>query len=110
MFKFYIFYKIPPHGGGEEVEMNEEKKRAFQALKTSKGQIEGIMKMIEDGRYCIDISNQIVAAQALLKKANLLILKQHLNHCVKDAFLHNSGEEKVDEIMNLLGKLLDKNG
>ncbi|CAB1250557.1 metal-sensing transcriptional repressor [Clostridium sp. MT-14] len=90
--------------------MNEEKKRAFQALKTSKGQIEGIMKMIEDGRYCIDISNQIVAAQALLKKANLLILKQHLNHCVKDAFLHNSGEEKVDEIMNLLGKLLDKNG
>ena len=90
--------------------MNEEKKRAFQALKTSKGQIGGIMKMIEDGRYCIDISNQIVAAQALLKKANLLILKQHLNHCVKDAFLHNSGEEKVDEIMNLLGKLLDKNG
>ncbi|MHC6180523.1 metal-sensing transcriptional repressor [Clostridium sp. JNZ X4-2] len=90
--------------------MNEEKKKAFQALKTSKGQIEGIMKMIEDGRYCIDISNQIVAAQGLLKKANLLILKQHLNHCVKDAFLHNSGEEKVDEIMGLLGKLLDKNG
>ncbi|MCI1944851.1 metal-sensing transcriptional repressor [Clostridium luticellarii] len=90
--------------------MNEEKKKAFQALKTSKGQIEGIMKMIEDGRYCIDISNQIIAAQALLKKANLLILKQHLNHCVKDAFLHNSGEEKVDEIMTLLGKLLNKNG
>ncbi|HBC95291.1 MAG TPA: transcriptional regulator [Clostridium sp.] len=89
--------------------MNEEKKKAFRALKTSKGQIEGIMKMIEDGRYCIDISNQIIAAQALLKKANLLILKQHLNHCVKDAFLHNSGEEKVDEIMDLLSKLLDKN-
>jgi DNA-binding FrmR family transcriptional regulator len=89
--------------------VNEEKKKAFRALKTSKGQIEGIMKMIEDGRYCIDISNQIIAAQALLKKANLLILKQHLNHCVKDAFLHNSGEEKVDEIMDLLSKLLDKN-
>lgn len=90
--------------------MNEEKKKAFEALKTSKGQIEGIMKMIENGRYCIDISNQIVAAQALLKKANLLILKQHLNHCVKEAFLHNAGEEKVEEIIILLGKLLDKNG
>lgn len=110
MFKFYIFYKISPHRGGGEEKVNEEKKKAFQALKTSKGQIEGIMKMIEDGRYCIDISNQIIAAQALLKKANLLILKQHLNHCVKDAFLHNSGEEKVDEIMTLLGKLLNKNG
>lgn len=88
--------------------MNEEKKKALQLLKTSRGQIEGIMKMIEDGRYCIDISNQIVAVQALLKKANMLILKQHLNHCVKDAFLHENGEEKVDEIIELLTKLTDK--
>lgn len=86
--------------------MNEEKKKALQSLKTSKGQIEGIIKMIEDGRYCMDISNQIIAAQSLLKKANMLILKQHLNHCVKDAFMHNSGEEKVDEIMDLLSKLM----
>lgn len=86
--------------------MNEEKKKAIQALKTSKGQIEGIIKMIEEGRYCIDVSNQMVAAQSLLKKANLLILKQHLNHCVKDAFINNSGDEKVDEIMDLLSKLL----
>jgi DNA-binding FrmR family transcriptional regulator len=41
-------------------------------LKTSKGQIEGIIKMIEEGRCCMDISNQIVEAQSLLKKANLL--------------------------------------
>ncbi|AWI05463.1 metal-sensing transcriptional repressor [Clostridium drakei] len=86
--------------------MNEEKKKAIQALKTSKGQIEGIIKMIEDGRYCIDISNQMVAAQSLLKKANLLILRQHLNHCVKDAFINNKGNEKVDEIIELLAKLL----
>ncbi|AYD41444.1 transcriptional regulator [Clostridium fermenticellae] len=86
--------------------MNEEKKKAIQALRTSKGQIEGIIKMLEDGRYCIDVSNQIYAAQSLLKKANLLILRQHLNHCVKQAFLHDSGDEKVDEIINLLSKLL----
>lgn len=86
--------------------MNEERKKAMQALKTSKGQIEGIIKMIEDGRYCIDISNQIAAAQSLLKKANLLILKQHLNHCVKDAFMNNTGDKKVDEVIDLLSKLL----
>lgn len=86
--------------------MNQEKKKAIQALKTSKGQIEGIINMIEDGRYCIDISNQMVAAQSLLKKANLLILKQHLNHCVKDAFLNDGGDEKVDEIIALLSRLL----
>jgi Uncharacterized protein conserved in bacteria len=86
--------------------MNKEKIKAVQALKTSKGQIEGIIKMIEEGRYCIDISNQIIAAQSLLKKANLLILKQHLNNCVKDAFINNSGDEKVDEMIDLLSKLL----
>ena len=42
--------------------MNEEKKKAVTALKTTRGQIDGIIKMIEDGRYCIDVSNQIMAA------------------------------------------------
>jgi len=88
--------------------MNNDKKKALQALKTSKGQIEGIIKMIEEGRYCVDISNQIIAAQALLKKANLLILRQHLTHCVKDAFSHGNGEEKIDEIMGILSKVMDK--
>lgn len=88
--------------------MNKEKENAINALKTSKGQIEGIIKMIEEGRYCIDVSNQIVAAQSLLKKANMLILKQHLNHCVKEAFLHDNGEEKVNEIIELLSRISGK--
>lgn len=88
--------------------MNNEKVEAIKALKTSKGQIEGIIKMIEEGRYCIDVSNQVVAAQSLLKKANMLILKQHLNHCVKDAFMHDNGDKKVDEIIDLLGRLMGK--
>lgn len=88
--------------------MNQEKKQAIQVLKTSKGQIEGIIKMIEDGRYCVDISNQLSAAQSLVKKANLLILKQHLNNCVKDAFEKENGEEKVDEVIKVFEKIISK--
>jgi DNA-binding FrmR family transcriptional regulator len=88
--------------------LNEDRKKAMQNLKTARGQIDGILKMIDEGRYCVDVSTQIIAAQALLKKANMLILKQHLNHCVKDAFLHDTGEEKVDEIMGILDKIIDK--
>lgn len=88
--------------------MNVEKVKALQALKTSKGQIEGIVKMLEDGRYCVDISNQIIAAQALLKKANLLILKQHMHHCVMEAVKQDNGDEKIDEIIELLSKIMDK--
>ncbi len=86
--------------------MNVEKKKAMQSLKTARGQIDGIIKMIEDERYCIDISNQIIASQSLLKKANILILEQHLTHCVKAACLENKGEEKIAEIMKTLEKLL----
>ncbi|WP_026884662.1 metal-sensing transcriptional repressor [Clostridium akagii] len=88
--------------------MNKEKNSALTSLKTAKGQIEGIIKMIEEGRYCIDVSNQIIAAQSLLKKSNMLILKQHLNHCVKEAFMQDNGEKKVDEIIELLSRAIDK--
>ncbi len=88
--------------------MNDEKNKALMALKTSKGQIEGIIKMMEDERYCVDISNQIIAAQALLKKANMLILKQHIHHCVKDAVKHDKGDEKIDEIIDILEKIIQK--
>lgn len=88
--------------------MNNEQKEALQTLKISKGQIEATIKMIEDERYCVDVSNQIIAAQSLLKKANLLILKQHMNHCVIEAFEHDKGSEKIDEIIGLLSKIIGK--
>lgn len=88
--------------------MNQEKSKALMSLKTAKGQIEGIMNMIEDGRYCVDISNQIIAVQALLKKANILILKQHIEHCVKEAIVQGNGQEKIDEIADILEKIIKK--
>lgn len=88
--------------------MNEEKIKAMRSLKTARGQIDGIIKMIEENRYCIDISNQIMASQSLLKKANLLILKQHLNHCVVSAVNEADITQKVDEIVGILSKILDK--
>ncbi|MGD9568959.1 MAG: metal-sensing transcriptional repressor [Sedimentibacter sp.] len=88
--------------------MNKEKENAVTSLKTAKGQIEGIIKMLEDDRYCVDISNQIIAAQSLLKKANILILRQHIHHCVKEAIKEETGDEKIDEIINILEKIIQK--
>lgn len=88
--------------------MNDERISAVQALKTAKGQIEGIINMIENDRYCIDISNQMIAAQSLLKKSNMLVLKQHLNLCLKDALVKGKGDDKIDEIIALLEKMTFK--
>ncbi|RJE48208.1 MULTISPECIES: metal-sensing transcriptional repressor [unclassified Dehalobacter] len=88
--------------------MNIQKKQALQALKTAQGQIEATIKMIEGERYCVDVSNQIFATQSLLKKANLLILKQHMEHCVTEAFEQGNGREKIDEIIQILAKVTNK--
>ena len=60
--------------------MTSERENAIRRIKTAKGQLEGIIKMIEDERYCIDISNQLLASIALLKAANVSILNGHLKH------------------------------
>lgn len=90
--------------------MSEERKKALQLLKTARGQIDGIIKMIEDDRYCIDVSNQILASQSLVKKANLEVLKGHLNHCVKEACTCDSSDanEKIKEINSILEKIICK--
>ena len=85
--------------------MKADKKRITRLMNTAKGQLNGISKMIEEDRYCMDISNQIMATQAILTKVNEEILKAHMNHCVKEAFEQGNGEEKVEEIINILKKM-----
>ncbi len=78
------------------------------SLKTARGQIDGILKMIDEERYCIDISKQILAVQSLLKKANLKILRNHMNSCVLSAVKEGGGEEKIDEIILMLEKYIGR--
>lgn len=104
----YASSKYPPPWGREVSRLNDERKKALQCLKTAKGQIEGIIKMIEDDRYCIDISNQILASQSLLKKANMTVLKQHMQHCVKEACHQDQADEKIDEVIMILEKIISK--
>ena len=88
--------------------MNQGKEKAAQKLKTVRGQIDGIIKMIEEDRYCVDISTQILSAIGLLKKANIDILNSHIRSCVKDAILEgeDEGEEKIEEIINIVDKYI----
>lgn len=86
--------------------MSEHKKQAVKYLKTVKGQIEGILKMIEDDRYCIDIATQVSASSALLKKANVEILQGHLNSCLIRAIENNEDlDAKMQEIHDVLLKM-----
>ncbi len=65
--------------------MHPGKHKAAMKLKTARGQIDGIIKMIEEDRYCVDISTQILSIIGLLKKANIDVLNSHIRSCVKEA-------------------------
>lgn len=81
-------------------------KNIIKLLKTAQGQVESVIKMTEDDRYCLDISTQINASIALLKKAHKEILVNHLNSCVMDSIHTKDSEAKIEEIGLLLKKLL----
>ena len=78
-------------------------KKTIKMLKTARGQIDGILKMIEEKRYCIDISNQIMATNGLLSSANNEILTNHLHTCLMNAT--DDREQKINELSIILKKL-----
>ena len=65
--------------------MQADQKTVLRLLKTARGQLDGIIKMVEEDRYCLDVSNQLMATQSILKKANRMVLKAHMNSCVRQA-------------------------
>lgn len=88
--------------------MNKLQKDGKKYLKIAQGNLEASVQMLEDDRYCIDISNQILATIALLKKANSTIIKNHLEHCVMEAFNTDDEQlkkEKIEEVELLLKKV-----
>ena len=62
--------------------------------------------MIEDDRYCVDISNQLLATQALLKRVNQEILRSHVRVCVREGLHTNEPNPKLEEALQLLEKLV----
>ena len=88
--------------------MQANKAKLNQLIKTARGQLDGILKMIEEDAYCIDVSNQLMAAGAILRRANREVLSAHLSGCVRQAL--ESGEtgqieKKLEELDSVLEKL-----
>ena len=81
--------------------MNGDQKGSLNLLKTARGQLDAVIRMTEDSRYCVDIAIQIAAVESLLKKANLAILKNHIETCVRESFEDGTHGEKVDEVINI---------
>ena len=84
--------------------MMADKQTVGRLLKTARGQIDGILKMIDEDRYCMDISHQVMATEAILRRAIKEIIRAHMKGCISDALNSGNGDEKIDELMDILDK------
>lgn len=87
--------------------MQADKMKVLRLLKTARGQVEGVMKMVEKDQYCIDVAHQILAAQSVLRRANREILLAHARHCVAQAFSQDgkTTREKAEEMIGIIDKI-----
>ncbi len=85
--------------------MKADKGEVSRKIKIARGQLDGILRMIEEDRYCVDLSYQLVATQSLLKRANQDILQAHIRNCVREALQTDEANPKIEEALKLLERM-----
>ena len=89
--------------------MSPTSRKDVQArLKGVSGQVEGLQRMIEEDRYCVDVLTQISAVRAALAKIGKVMLESHIQTCVKEAFDGRDPANRAAKIEELV-KVFDKN-
>ena len=71
-------------------------------LKTARGHLDGVIRMVESGSYCPDVMKQLAAVQGLLEGTSRMVFRRHLETCVADAMREGRTEQIVDELMETL--------
>ena len=87
--------------------MKADKDGTIRKIRIARGQLDGIIRMIEDDRYCIDISTQLMSTLSLLKNVNREILQAHIRSCVKEALETNKENPKIEEALKVLEKMTE---
>ncbi|HSV32345.1 MAG TPA: metal-sensing transcriptional repressor [Atribacteraceae bacterium] len=80
----------------------------LRMLQNARGQLDAVIRMINEDAYCIDISRQILAAISMLRKANSKVLHRHLETCLRTALETGNAAEKINELEAILA-FMEKN-
>lgn len=78
---------------------SKDKEKMLHRLRRIEGQVRGVQRMIEEEKYCVDILTQISSYIAASERVASLVLKDHMDHCVREALEDGTkAEEKVREL------------
>lgn len=82
------------------------KEQSLKRLRKIEGQIKGLMKMIDDEKYCIDLITQVNAMRRALEKVALIIMKRHIESCVTESVREKKGNQKIDELIDSIDRFI----
>lgn len=82
--------------------MDQKHEKTIINFKKARSHIDKIVKMIEEGDYCIDIMQQNLAVIGLLKSAHQMLMEGHLNTCFRNAMKTDNDERKQEMIQEIL--------
>lgn len=83
-------------------ELTVRKRSALNRLKTVRGHLDGIIRMLETDAYCVDVMKQISAVQSALERTNRVLLHNHLETCFSEAIVGGKGEKAIAELVDAL--------
>ena len=91
------------HGGNEV-----DHRRQIPRLRRIEGQVRGLQQMIETGRYCVDVANQINAVVAALRRVQADMLRDHMKACVEASMTGDLSQGERHRLAEELSKLIAK--
>jgi len=86
---------------------DETKVKALGRLRRIEGQVQGIQRMVEEGKDCVDILLQLTAVEGAVEQVQRLLLGRHIESCVADAIRSGSTrdrQKKVDELLEVFSR------
>jgi DNA-binding FrmR family transcriptional regulator len=85
----------------------ETKRKAMARLNRIEGQVQGVSRMVEQEKYCIDILLQLSAIQGALEQVRKILLGRHVESCVADAMASGRAgdrQKKIEELLEVLSR------
>lgn len=83
----------------------EDRAKVLQRLRRVEGQVRGLSRMVEQDTYCIDVLTQVSAVTRALQGVALMLLDDHVRHCVADD-VRDGSDEKIGEAMDAIARLV----
>jgi DNA-binding FrmR family transcriptional regulator len=78
--------------------------KILHRMKIARGQLDSVITMVENGKYCIHVVEQSLAIQSALKKTDEIIIKNHMETCVAEEIRKGNTKEVIEEVMKVMEK------